>query len=101
MEYDTTFLAKISSFGVLGYSPEKIIDLVDPEDPAQFQKDVETPGTEAYKAYHKGSTTGEYTMDKVLFDLATKDRNSEATIQINQRLQTKKINDKIREKFGL
>lgn len=101
MEYDTTFLAKISSFGVLGYSPKKIIDLVDPEYPEQFQKDVETPGTEVYKAYHKGKTTREYSMDKVLFDMATKDRDAEANNQMNQRMHLKKVDDKIKESFGL
>lgn len=99
--YDSIFLSKISSFGVLGYSPEKIIYLVDPENPEQFLKDIGTPGTEVYKAYHKGKTTGEYTMDKVLFDKATKDRDTEANTQINQRMQNNKINDKLSENFGL
>lgn len=101
MEYDVTFLAKISSFGILGYSADKIIFLVDPENPEQFRKDIETPGTEVYKAYYKGKTTGEYSMDKILFDMATKDRDAEANSQMNQRMHLKKVDDKIKESFGL
>lgn len=101
MIYDTTFLAKISSFGVLGYSVDKIIYLVDPDDPEQLKRDIETPGTEVYKAYNKGKTTGEYTMDKVLFEKATKDRDTEANNQINHRMYLNKVNDKIKESFGL
>lgn len=101
MEYDGTFLTKISSFGILGYSAEKIIYLVDPDDPEQFKKDIETPGSEVYKAYHKGAATGKYSMDKVLFDKATKDRDTEANSQMNLRMHQNKIDDKIKESFGL
>lgn len=52
--YDESFLNKISSFGVLGYSVEKIIFLVDPENPEALKRDIETPGTDVYKAYWKG-----------------------------------------------
>ena len=92
--YDESFLNKISSFGVLGYSVEKIIFLVDPENPEALKRDIETPGTDVYKAYWKGKTTGEYTMDKVLFD-------TDANERMRNRMQLDKINDKINESFGL
>lgn len=99
--YDESFLNKISSFGVLGYSVEKIIFLVDPEDSEVLKRDIETPGTDVYKAYWKGKTTGAYTMDKVLFDKGTKDRDTDANEKIRIRMQVDKINDKISESFGL
>lgn len=99
--YDESFLNKISSFGVLGYSIEKIIFLVDPDDPAQLERDIDTPGTDVYKAYWKGKTTGEYSMDKVLFDKSTKDRDTEANEKMKQRMHVDKINDKIKANFGL
>lgn len=99
--YDESFLNKISSFGVLGYSVEKIIFLVDPENPEALKRDIETPGTDVYKAYWKGKTTGEYTMDKVLFDKGIKDRDTDANERMRNRMQLDKINDKINESFGL
>ena len=99
--YDESFLNKISSFGVLGYSVEKIIFLVDPENPEALKRDIETPGTDVYKAYWKGKTTGEYTMDNVLFDKGTKDRDTDANERMRNRMQLDKINDKINESFGL
>lgn len=99
--YDESFLNKISSFGVLGYSVEKIIFLVDPEDSEVLKRDIETPGTDVYKAYWKGKITGEYTMDKVLFDRGTKDRDTDANERMRIRMQVDKINDKISESFGL
>ena len=98
---DETFLNKISSFGVLGYSTEKIIFLLDPEDPEELKKELEKPGTAVYKAYWKGKITGEYSMDKVVFDKGTKDRDLEANKLMKTRMHTDKINDKIKENFGL
>lgn len=51
--YDESFLNKISSFGVLGYSVEKIIFLVEPENPEALRQDIETPGTDVYKLEFK------------------------------------------------
>ena len=99
--YDESFLNKISSFGVLGYSVEKIIFLVEPENPEALRQDIETPGTDVYKAYWKGKTCREYTMDKVLFDKGTKDRDTDANERMRNRMQLDKINDKINESFGL
>ena len=85
--YDESFLNKISSFGVLGYSVEKIIFLVDPENPEALKRDIETPGTDVYKAYWKGKRT--------------KDRDTDANERMRNRMQLDKINDKINESFGL
>ena len=101
MTYADDFLSKISSFGILGYSVEKIIDLVEPDDPEQFRTDFSTPGSSVHKAYRKGRTTGEYSLDKNLFDKATKGNDTVANTILDQRKDKKRIDDKINENFGL
>jgi len=64
--------SNVYSFGILGYSVEKIIDLTDPQDIDQFRIDFSTHGSAVHKTYRKGKTTGEYNLDKNLFDKARK-----------------------------
>ena len=101
MTYTNDFLSKVSSFGILGYSVEKIIALAEPENEEQFRTDFSTPGSEIYKAYRKGKTTGEYNLDKKLFDEATKNNNTVANTLLDERIGKKKIDDKINENFGI
>jgi len=101
MSYSEDFLSKVSSFGILGYSVEKIIDLTEPEDINQFRIDFQTQGSAIYKAYRKGKTTGEYNLDKNLFDKATKSHDTMSNTILDERIGRKKINDKIFENFGL
>jgi hypothetical protein len=101
MIYTDDFLSKVSSFGILGYSVEKIIDLTEPENEKQFRTDFATPGSTVYKAYRKGKTTGEYNLDKKLFDEATKNNNTVANTMLDERIARKNIDDKITENFGL
>ncbi|MDR1370138.1 MAG: hypothetical protein LBJ72_08470 [Dysgonamonadaceae bacterium] len=101
MSYSDDFLSKVSSFGILGYSVEKIIDLTDPDDVDQFRIDFTTIGSVVYKAYRKGKTTGEYNLDKNLFDKATKLHDTISNTILDERMGKKKINDKILENFGL
>ncbi|MDR0427162.1 MAG: hypothetical protein LBH12_01010 [Dysgonamonadaceae bacterium] len=101
MSYSEDFLSKVSSFGILGYSVEKIIDLTDPDDVDRFRIDFNTQGSVIYKAYRKGKTTGEYNLDKNLFDKATKSHDTISNTILDERMGKKKINDKIQENFGL
>lgn len=101
MSYSDDFLSKVSSFGILGYSVEKIIDLTDPDDVNRFRIDFNTQGSVIYKAYRKGKTTGEYNLDKNLFDKATKSHDVVSNTILDERIGRKKINDKIQENFGL
>jgi hypothetical protein len=101
MNYPDDFLSKVSSFGILGYSVEKIIDLTEPDDADQFRTDFNTQGSVIYKAYRKGKTTGEYNLDKNLFDKATKSHDTISNTILEERMGRKKINDKIQENFGL
>lgn len=101
MSYSDDFLSKVSSFGVLGYSIEKIIDLTDPQDEEQFRIDFNTPGSEVYKAYRRGKTTGEYNLDKNLFDLATKSCDKVSNTLLDERMGRKKVDDRINQNFGV
>lgn len=93
------FLSQVSSFGILGYGVEKIIDLTDPDYPDRFRIDFSTPGTPVYKAFRKGCTTGEYNLDKELFDLAVKEHDIHSNLILADRLERKQVNDKITENF--
>jgi hypothetical protein len=101
MCYSDEFLAKVSTFGVLGYSVEKIIDLTEPLDVEQFRIDFYTPESPVYKAYRKGKTTGEYTLDRDLFDKATKEHDSDSNVILNERIKRNRVDDKIFKNFGL
>ena len=100
MNYDNAFIEKVRAFGVLGYPPYEIVYLVEPEDPVQFEKDIQDPGHEIYKAYQKGKITGQYTMDKALFDSA-KANNPEANEKLNQRQHRKRVETAIHERFNI
>lgn len=100
MNYDNAFLEKVRAFGVLGTPVEEMVYLVEPDDPELFEKDMQDPGTEIYKAYHKGMATGKYTMGKALFDQG-KSNNLEANEKLFQRQQIQRINSAIHEKFQL
>lgn len=100
MSYDSAFIEKVKAFGVLGYPAHEIVHLVEPEDPAQFIQDIQDPENEIYLAYQKGKITGQYTVDKALFD-ASKNNDSDANEKLNQRQQRKRIDTAIHERFNL
>lgn len=100
MNYNSATLEKVRAFGVLGYPPHEIIHLVEPEDPLQFEKDLLDPQSVIYQAYHKGKATGQYTMDKALFD-AAKANNADANEKLNQRRQRKRVETAILERFNI
>lgn len=101
MIYTDEYLGQIKGFGVLGFSVEAIINMLNPDDPEQLKVDIITPGTEAYKFYWAGRTTARYSMDKNIFDQATKEHSLTANDQMEKRMYTNKINDALNEKFGL
>jgi len=100
MKYDSAFIEKVRAFGVLGYPAHEIVFLVDPENPVQFEKDLQDPVNEIYQAYQKGKITGQYTMDKGLFDSA-KANNPDANEKLNQRQQKKRVETAIYERFNI
>jgi hypothetical protein len=98
--YTTEFLEKIRSFAMLAYSIEKIIDLLDPDNPEQLRIDFDTPENIIYKTYRQGKTTGEYTLTKDLFDKAQA-HDSDANINLTDRMQEHRVSDIIYKNFGL
>jgi hypothetical protein len=101
MIYEESFLEKVRSFGILGYSVDKIIDLAEPDNIEQFISDFDNPESEVYRAYRKGKTTGDYNMDRELFDKSTKAHDLAANEVLKNRKQHNKINDLIFSKFGI
>lgn len=100
MKYDNALLEKVRAFGVLGTPIEEMVYLVDPDDSEMFEKDMQNPDTEIYKAYQKGMATGKYTMGKALFDQG-KNNSLEANEKLYQRQQIQRINSAIHDKFQL
>jgi hypothetical protein len=101
MTWPDDFLSKVTSFGILGYGVDRIIDLTGPDDPEQFRADFRTPGSAVYKAWRKGKTTGEYNLDKELFDRATKEHETDANVLLDERAGSRRMDDKILENFGI
>ncbi|GAB1358572.1 hypothetical protein MASR1M31_03500 [Porphyromonadaceae bacterium] len=101
MTYNDDILSKVQSFGILSYSVDKIIDLIDPPHHERFRKEFNTPGSSVYKAYRRGKATGQYSLDKNLFDKATKGADLNSNSELESRFSRNKINDKILENFGL
>ena len=56
--------------GILGYSVEKCINILDIEDEVIFVKDFNNPKSEIRKAYQKGVDKSEYAIDIKLFEKA-------------------------------
>lgn len=93
-------LKQIRTFGLLDYSIEKIIHLLEYTNPDEMRREFEREESPLYKAYHKGKATGGYNLDKSLFDMATRDKDLVANAAMHQRLQQNRINDLITENFG-
>lgn len=101
MEYSPEILEKVRAFGVLSYSVDRLIHLIDPSDVNAFRADIETPSHQLYKAYNLGRTTGQYNLDKELFDLAIHSHNDSANIALHQRMHRNRIDELIYRHFGL
>jgi hypothetical protein len=72
MSYTEEFLNKMISVGTLGYSAQKIINVLDVayEKEAEFLSDFENPDSAIFKAYKKGLDKADYAIDMKLFEKA-------------------------------
>ncbi len=72
MEYNEDFLKKIVGVGTLGYSIEKIINVLDisDNDINNFILDFKNKNSVVYKNYKKGLDKSDYAIDMKLFELA-------------------------------
>lgn len=100
MNYDNAFIEKVKSFGMLKYPAHKMVNLLQPENREQFLVDIEDTESKLYKAYQQGMMTGQYSLDKPLFD-ASKNNDSDANNKLNERQQTDRVDTAIYERFGI
>ena len=100
MDWSDDILDKVRSFGILGYSVDKIIDLVSPPDVYAFRNDFADVNSSLHKAYRKGRTRGSYNLDKELFEQSTHGHSLVANSMLSTRLKENKIDDAIFEEFG-
>lgn len=70
--------------GILGYSCEKCINILDIENEQEFKKDFVTPTSEVFKNYKKGVDKADYAIDLKLFDKA-KDGDLKALAKYEER----------------
>jgi glycosylphosphatidylinositol transamidase (GPIT) subunit GPI8 len=86
MSYTEDFLKKIIQMGILEYTCDKILNILDEfiEDQNKFIKDFNNDNSEVYKAYKKGKDKADFIIDQRLFELA-KTGNIAAIEKIEQR----------------
>jgi len=72
MQYSEEFIRKIIGVGTLGYSLQKIINVLDIEekDVEQFTNDFYDADSAVAKAYQKGVDKADYAIDVKLFEMA-------------------------------
>jgi hypothetical protein len=58
--------------GLMGYSIDQLITILQPDDESGFTEMFETPGSEIHKLYHQGPLQYEFEIDSQLIDLAQK-----------------------------
>lgn len=94
MNYTEEILRKIKSFGFLQYSIERIVSILNPDNPAQFEADLKDEDHSACIMYQTGLNTGKYNLDAQEFELKR--------IQIDSdklELEAKKSVDKMINEF--
>ena len=62
---DNKYIGQVKSFGALGYTPDKILELLNlpKTEAAELRIRIGLPGDDYYKAYHQGYAIGEYNID--------------------------------------
>ncbi|DBA56245.1 hypothetical protein [Porphyromonas gingivalis] len=93
---------KVRTFGSLGYSPQRIADLLNLKglERSQFLICINTHGDPLNLAYRNGEVIGEWNIDAALSKQA-ETGDVDAIKLRNDRILERKIADMKREKFGL
>ncbi len=86
MSYSKEILAKVRSMGTLSYTLDRVLILVEPENPEQFIIDFNDKKSEIHKEFEKGVLIAEYQIDKKLFELA-----KEGDVAALEQLENRKI----------
>lgn len=66
-KYSKEILNKIKTMGVMGYTTKKILNIMEPEDPVDFQNDLDDPESELAKAYEQGTDQRDFQIDYALW----------------------------------
>lgn len=70
MKYTAEQIKQMVHMGILGYSKEKCINILDIDNEKQFEIDFSNPQSEIHKAYKKGVDKADYAIDIKLFEKA-------------------------------
>lgn len=70
MKFTEKQLREIKNFGVLQYDIEKVLLLIQPENPDQFRNELKDINTEIGKAYAEGFLSGKYSLDAQQFEVS-------------------------------
>lgn len=96
MEFDEPFLRKMVKIGMLGYSAQKIINVLDIEDKNAFLAAFHDTASDIAKAYQKGLDKADFALDIQLFNDA-KSGDLKAFVLFEERkrenLEKKKVED--------
>lgn len=96
MMYSDEILQQVKRFGVLQYSIEKIVSILNPLSPLQFVDDIRAEETTLYAMYHSGLDSGQYNLDAAEFRL----KSSEADKAALEVARFKKMDGLINEFCG-
>lgn len=66
-----------------------------------MREDFNDSESVVFKSFRKGKTTGEFNVDKDLFDKSTKNHDSKANELFAERKRINKVNDLIYTHFGI
>lgn len=94
MNYTEEILRKIKSFGYLQYDIDRIISILNPDDPRQLEWDLKDQEHPAGVMYQSGLNTGKYNLDALEFQLKKIQIESE-----KHDLETKKEVDQMINEF--
>jgi hypothetical protein len=61
-------IKQVVTMGVMGYDTPKILNIMEPSDPAEMKRELETEGTKLQLAYKKGIDQREFRIDKAIWD---------------------------------
>jgi len=95
MQYTEDFIKRIIGVGTLGYSLQKIINVLDvkPTHVEQFTNDFYDPDSAIAKAYQKGIDQADYAIDIKLFEMA-KAGDLDALREYEQRKRNEQMKQK-------
>jgi len=96
MTYTKEILERVKNAGILQYDIDKVINLVNPEDRAQFSFDITNEETVLCFVYTEGLNSGKYKIDVANYKLAA----AEAELKTLEVKREKEVASMIDEYLG-